>query len=503
MAVQFDNTYAALPERFFARVRPVPVAAPEAIRVNRALAERLGFDPAWLAREEGAAFGAGNLILPGCEPIAMVYGGHQFGNWAGRLGDGRAVLLGEVVTQDGARFDVQLKGSGPTPFSRGGDGRAPLGPVLREYIVSEAMAALGIPTTRALMATTSGELVQRQRPEPGGVLVRVASSHVRIGTFEYFAAQGDADAIQQLVAYVAARHYPDLALLRDEKGKVGIEGLVALLEAYSRRLAALVAQWQLVGFIHGVMNTDNMLLSGETIDYGPCAFMDAYDPATVFSSIDRQGRYAWGNQPRIAQWNLSRLAVALLGATGADESAWADAQQVIDAFPRHFSDAYADGMRAKLGLVSAQDEDWPLFEDLLDLMHEEGADYTLTFVRLAELVEPAHSDARRAGVEELGALAQALESWVERWRARINIDAEALKPGARLARMRAANPVVIPRNHRVNAAIDAAVRDADFSAFHALVDRLQTPFTWCQASCDALLSPPEPHERIDQTFCGT
>jgi uncharacterized protein YdiU (UPF0061 family) len=487
MKLRFDNTYAALPERFYSRLNPEPVSTPHTVRVNDALAEQLGFDPEWLASQKGAEFAVGNHIVDGADPIATVYGGHQFGNWAGRLGDGRALLLGEVIDQDGQRFDVQLKGSGRTPYSRRGDGRSPLGPVLREYIVSEAMAALGIPTTRALVAATTGEQVRREAMLPGGVLVRVAKSHIRIGTFQYFASQDDPEAIELLAEHVIERHYPDLE----------DASLVDLLRAVAERQAKLVAQWQLVGFIHGVMNTDNMLLSGQTIDYGPCAFMNEYDPETVYSSIDRHGRYAYGNQPRIAQWNLSRLAQARLNPTDADDQAWEAAQEIVDAFPDMFREAYGKGMARKLGLQQWREEDWPLGEDLLELMYETGSDYTLTFVRLSELVGSGSEDKR---LSELGTLPEAFDPWVERWRSRL--DDESSSPTERREMMRSKNPICIPRNHLVDAAITAAVESDDFSRFHELVDVLACPYEY-DASQGEFCRPPTPDQRVDATFCGT
>jgi uncharacterized protein YdiU (UPF0061 family) len=487
MKPRFDNTYAALPNRFYSRLNPEPVSSPQTIRVNDALAERLGFDADWLATEEGAEFAVGNRVIEGSDPIATVYGGHQFGNWAGRLGDGRALLLGEVLDQNDERFDVQLKGSGRTPYSRRGDGRSPLGPVLREYIVSEAMAALGIPTTRALVAATTGEQVRRETTLPGGVLVRVAKSHIRIGTFQYFASQDDPEAIEQLANYVVERHY---SALEDPS-------LVDLLRAVAARQAELVAQWQLVGFIHGVMNTDNMLLSGETIDYGPCAFLNEYDPETVYSSIDRMGRYAFGNQPRIAQWNLSRLAQALLGPTDADDAAWEEAQEVIDEFPDMFREAYGQGMARKLGLREFGEDDWPLVEDLLELMYETESDYTLTFLRLSELVEPGSEEGR---VPDLDPLPEAFDPWLERWRARMDDDSSSAADRAEM--MRSENPVFIARNHLVNEAIEAAVSDDDFSKFHELVDVLASPYDY-QPSKGGFALPPEPDQRVQATFCGT
>src|SRR6195952_2655629 len=346
----FDNSYTALPENFFARVAPTPVIAPRLIKLNRLLAVHLGLDPDWLSSPEGAEILSGKRVPDGADPIAMAYAGHQFGHFVPQLGDGRAILLGEVIDADGVRRDIQLKGSGPTPFSRRGDGRAALGPVLREYIVSETMAALGIPTTRSLAAVVTGESVLRETPLPGAVLTRVASSHIRVGTFQFFAARGDTEGVRRLADHVIDRHYPDIATAERRYR--------ALLDAAIARQAELVARWLLVGFIHGVMNTDNTSISGETIDYGPCAFMDTYDPATVFSSIDEQGRYAYGNQPRMALWNLTRFAECLLPLfSGDQEKAVAEAQSALGNFAEKFDAAYYAGLRRKLGLFTAHDDD--------------------------------------------------------------------------------------------------------------------------------------------------
>ncbi|MBD0272833.1 MAG: YdiU family protein, partial [Acetobacteraceae bacterium] len=353
----FDNTYARLPERFFARLGPTPVAAPRLVRVNAGLAERLGLDPERLAGPEGVEILAGNRVPEGAEPVALAYAGHQFGHFVPQLGDGRAILLGEVVGRDGLRRDVQLKGSGPTPFSRRGDGRAALGPVLREYVVSEAMAALGIPTTRSLAAVATGEPVFRETALPGAVLARVASSHIRVGTFQYFAARGDEEAVRLLADYALSRHYPEAAAGNRHR---------ALLDAVVARQAELVARWLLVGFVHGVMNTDNTSIAGETIDYGPCAFLDAYDPAMVFSSIDRVGRYAYGQQPRVAQWNLARLAECLLPLLGEDQDrASASAEEALAAFAPRFEAAYFGGVQRKIGLSTQREGDAELAQDLL------------------------------------------------------------------------------------------------------------------------------------------
>src|ERR1700738_1937972 len=380
----FDNSYACLPDRFFARLRPTPVAAPRLVRLNKKLAWHLGLDPGKLAAPEGVEILAGNRVPKRGEPLAMAYAGHQFGTFVPQLGDGRAILLGEVIDRDGVRRDIQLKGSGPTPFSRRGDGRAALGPVLREYIVSEAMAALGIPTTRALAAVTTGETVLRETALPGAVLTRIASSHIRVGTFQYFAARGDTEGVRQLADHVIARHYPEAA---DAERRYH-----ALLQGVIARQAELVARWLLIGFIHGVMNTDNTSISGETIDYGPCAFMDQYDPATVFSSIDEQGRYAYGNQPRIALWNLTRLAECLLPLLNeTQDKAIEEAQAALGEFIEKFDTAYQAGLRSKLGLFTAQEDDRALAQDLLDAMANNQADFTLTFRRLSDAaLDPAN-----------------------------------------------------------------------------------------------------------------
>src|SRR6202051_3301600 len=384
----FDNSYARLPERFYARVNPTPVAVPGLIKVNAALARSLGLDPDQLAGPHGVEILAGNRVAKGSEPVALAYAGHQFGHFVPQLGDGRANLLGEVLGRDGVRYDVQLKGSGRTPFSRRGDGRAALGPVLREYIVSEAMAALGVPTTRALAAITTGERVFRETVLPGAVLTRVAASHLRVGTFQYFAAQGDAEATRILADYAIARHFPGAA-----KGK---QPHRALLDGVIARQAQLVAQWMLVGFIHGVMNTDNTSLSGETIDYGPCAFLEAYDPAKVFSSIDHYGRYAYGNQPTAMHWNLARLAEALLPVLeqemGDAEAALAAAKESLTAFGPQFEAARAAGLRRKLGFVTEREGDGELAVDLLKRMAENRADFTLTFRRLCAAAEGPEGD---------------------------------------------------------------------------------------------------------------
>jgi len=479
--IAFDNTYARLPDRFYARLTPAPASRPSLIRLNAPLAEALGLDPGWLASPEGVAVLAGAAAPPGAEPLAMAYAGHQFGGFSPQLGDGRAMLLGEIVAPDGARRDIHLKGSGPTPFARRGDGRAALGPVLRELLVAEAMHALGVPTTRSLAAVATGDLVHRETPLPGAVLTRVAASHLRVGTFEYFHARRDVEALRALADYAIARHQPDAA---------GADNpALALLEGVIARQAALIARWQTVGFIHGVMNTDNMTISGETIDYGPCAFMDGYDPATVFSSIDHGGRYAYGNQPRIGMWNLARLAQALLPLMGADEdAAVARAQAALDAYPGLYHRAWTEGMRAKLGLATAREGDADLATALLSAMAEARADFTLTFRALCD-----GAGAARAQFPDPAAF----DVWAAAWAARL--DGEPAD--ARQARMRAANPAFIPRNHRVEAALTAALA-GDLGPFDRLAAVLARPFDDQPGAAD-LAQPPAPHEVVPATFCGT
>src|SRR5713101_7387848 len=486
----FENTYARLPDRFYARVVPTPVRAPRLIRVNTELALNLGLDPDWLAGPEGLEVLAGRAVPEAAEPIAMAYAGHQFGHFVPQLGDGRAILLGEVIDQQGVRRDVQLKGSGRTPFSRAGDGRAALGPVLREYVVSEAMAALGIPTTRSLAAVVTGETVARETPLPGAVLTRVATSHIRVGTFQYFAARGDIEGVRRLADHAIGRHYPQLVNAE--------RPYHALLEGVIARQADLVARWLLVGFIHGVMNTDNSSISGETIDYGPCAFMDEYNPATVFSSIDEQGRYAYANQPRIALWNLTRLAECLLPLfSDQQDKAIEEAQLALGGFAEAFTAAYQAGLRNKLGLFTARDDDPALAQDLLDAMAKNHADFTLTFRRLSDAALDPGGDAE---VRQLFADSGAYDEWAARWRQRISDEPQ--DPVARQAAMRTVNPAFIPRNHLIEAVIDAAVNRDDFAPFEELLVVLSKPYQ-DQPTLAGYAQPPEPHQRVLQTFCGT
>ncbi len=486
----FENSYARLPERFYARLAPTQVRAPRLVKLNEALAQELGFDPAYLASPEGVEILAGNRVPGGAEPIAMAYAGHQFGGFSPQLGDGRAILLGEVIDRTGNRRDVQLKGSGPTPYSRRGDGRAALGPVLREYIIGEAMYAFGIPTTRALAAVTTGEPVMREKALPGAVLTRVAASHIRVGTFQYFAARSDVEGLKALTEYVIQRHYPDLA---------GSENpAAALLTRVLDNQAELIARWMLVGFIHGVMNTDNMAISGETIDYGPCAFMDTFDPATVYSSIDEHGRYAYGNQPLVGRWNITRLAEALLTLIADDsETAIAIAQKIIDTYPEKFEAAYVAGFRRKLGLLEARDEDPLLVKQFMDVMAAGKADFTLTFRGLSEAAGDPAADAK---VRALFDDAAAFDAWAVTWRARLAL--EGGDPTARLAAMKAVNPAFIPRNHLVEEALTAAVEGGDLAPFEKLLSVLARPFD-DQPDVPEYALPPRPEQVVRATFCGT
>jgi uncharacterized protein YdiU (UPF0061 family) len=482
---RFDNSYARLPEALHSRVGPVPVPRPGLAVLNERLAGDLGLD-AGVLRESGAEIFAGNRIPEGAEPLAQAYAGHQFGHFT-NLGDGRAVLLGEQITPGGGRFDIQLKGSGRTPYSRRGDGRAALGPMLREYIMSEAMHALGIPTTRSLAVAVTGEQIMREELLPGAVLTRVAASHIRVGTFEYANALGDRAALEALARYTLARHYPE---------SVGAGNpALALFDAVLERQAKLVAQWVCVGFVHGVMNTDNMALSGETIDYGPCAFLDVYDPAAVFSSIDRAGRYAYANQPNIAHWNLARLAEALLPLIDEDKDrAVARAGEALGRFPESFRRHYLSGLRAKLGLLTKEDDDFALAREFLDGLKEAKADFTNSFVALTRSAETG----RRENLPWSGD-GTALSSWQAKWEARLARQQKSRDEVA--AVMRRANPFVIPRNHRVEEALGAAVA-GDFAVMQRLLDVLADPFTETEAHWPYREAPPAGSAAY-RTFCGT
>jgi uncharacterized protein YdiU (UPF0061 family) len=479
---RFDNSYARLPGTFHSRVNPTPVAAPEPVLLNQPLARFLGLDPDTLRHPDAAKIFAGNQVPPGAVPIAQAYAGHQFGNLT-RLGDGRAILLGEQLTPAGGRFDIQWKGAGPTPYSRRGDGRAALGPMLREYIISEAMHALGIPTTRSLAVAATGEPVYRERPLPGAVLTRVAASHIRVGTFEYFAATGDFDSLRALTRYTIERHFPNRA--ESENPALG------LLEDMMERQASLIAQWMRVGFVHGVMNTDNMALSGETIDYGPCAFIDAYDPSAVFSSIDHDGRYAFGQQPGIAAWNLTRFAEALLPVLHPEtDRAVTLANDLLETFGERFRRQWLSAMRGKLGLFAPDPEDESLIEELLRWMHATRADHTHTFRNLRPVSAPesaAHTD-------------PTLAAWQRRWIARLARQPQSPAEVSQL--MNTHNPVVIPRNHEVEAVLTAATARNDLAPLGKLLASLAKPYEDA-GQPDALKNPPPSGTPKCQTFCGT
>ena len=463
--IAFDNSFARLPGRMFTSQAPTPVAAPVMLARNDDLAALLGIDPAWLSTPEALAIFAGNVVPDGAAPLAQLYAGHQFGNWNPQLGDGRAILLGEVVGADGIRRDIQLKGSGPTPYSRSGDGRAWLGPVLREYLVSEAMAAMGVPTTRALFAAATGEAVHRETALPGAMLTRVAQSHIRVGTFQVHAARQDTEALRALANHVIARHAPDA------------DGIPGLLDAVVAGQARLIARWMGLGFIHGVMNTDNMAVSGETIDYGPCAFMDSYDPATVFSSIDRMGRYAYANQPGIALWNLAQFATALIPLMPDQDAAIEDFTQRINRFGDLYQSEWVKVFGAKIGLADPTPDDADLIQSLLTRMAQEKLDFTQTFANLDEATDSPTFTAWRA-------------DWIAR------------RAPDHVAIMARTNPQVIPRNHRIEQVIAAAVA-GDMSPFHTLLSVVTQPFAPLDATRAPYALPPSPQEVVPATFCGT
>ncbi len=477
--ILFKNSYARLPEHFYTRQDPTQVPDPELICINSALATELSIDAEWLESAAGLDVLSGNTVLEGAEPLAQVYAGHQFGGYTPRLGDGRAVLLGEVLNQKGERRDIQLKGSGRTAFSRGGDGKSALGPVIREYIVSEAMHALGVPTTRALAAVTTGERVRRQEgPLAGGVFTRVASSHIRVGTFQYFYAQNDVDAVRVLADYTIERHYPEVA---DSP-----ESYLNFLKRVMQAQAELIAQWMSYGFIHGVMNTDNSAVSGETIDYGPCAFMDAFHPQCVFSSIDTGGRYAWGNQPNIGLWNMSRLAETLVPLIDEDmEKGVEKVEAVLAEFPTYFGRCYNSRFRKKLGLPDEGADE--LIKSCLGLLANQEVDFTLFFRHLTYVAAGGDT----AELSEMFSDQKPFLRWFEQWQELASCKEQ----------MSEVNPIFIPRNHRVEEAIQAAYA-GDYAPFHRLVKVLQTPFTECDEHHD-LENPPLPEERVSETFCGT
>ncbi|MCM3712550.1 YdiU family protein [Alkalihalobacillus oceani] len=478
-----DNSYARLPESFFTQLTPSPVSSPELVIFNDSLASALGFQSKELQSKEGIEIFAGNKMPETAYPLAQAYAGHQFGHFT-MLGDGRALLIGEQLTPAGERVDIQLKGSGRTPFSRGGDGRAALGPMLREYVISEAMHALGIPTTRSLAVVATGEVVYRETELPGAVLTRVAASHLRVGTFQYAARWGSKKDLQALADYAWDRHFSDLPAVQNR--------YLSLLQQVAARQAQLIAKWQLAGFIHGVMNTDNMTISGETIDYGPCAFMDTFDPKTVFSSIDVQGRYAYGNQPRIGEWNLARFAEALLPLLDDDEQAAVDqAQDVISNFASQFRQEWLNGMRAKLGITNEEKQDISLVEDLLGMMQQEKADYTNTF-RALTLGEYPADTALFAG--------SAFKQWEERWQSRLGRQTCPEAESKQL--MKRHNPAIIPRNHLVEEALAAAVDHGDYDVLHRLLAALADPYAYSPEQTAYAVLPPPPSQPY-QTYCGT
>ena len=484
----FDNSYQNLPQDFFERINPVPVKDPQLIIFNNDLGRSLGIDQK-INKKELANIFSGNEILKGSSPIALAYAGHQFGNFVNQLGDGRAVLLGEVSTPNQERFDMQLKGSGQTRFSRQGDGRSPLGPVIREYVVSEAMNALGIPSTRSLAAVTTGEKVFREVILPGGILTRIAKSHIRVGTFEYFAAQKNTENLKTLADYTIKRHFLSL--------KDVANPYLSLLEIVSERQIELISKWMGVGFIHGVMNTDNTSIVGETIDYGPCAFMDEYNPSTVFSSIDAQGRYAFGNQPLIAQWNMACFANSLLGLIDKDtEKATSKAQKVINNFPNKMSEAVMSVMCKKIGLDSTKTNSQEALTKLLRIMLDNKSDYTLTFRYLSEIIKGKRDSSFKQQFLEHNQIS----NWLKEWKELIK-DQDLAKKEIVLS-MESSNPVFIPRNHLVERAIEAAVEINDFSEMKTLLTILSNPYEE-QSKYGEYMKPPKPLEVVHQTFCGT
>ena len=484
----FDNSYQNLPQDFFERINPVPVKDPQLIIFNNDLGKSLGIDQK-INKKELANIFSGNEILKGSSPIALAYAGHQYGNFVNQLGDGRAVLLGEVSTPNQERFDMQLKGSGQTRFSRQGDGRSPLGPVIREYVVSEAMNALGIPSTRSLAAVTTGEKVFREVFLPGGILTRIAKSHIRVGTFEYFAAQKNTENLKTLADYTIKRHFPSL--------KDVANPYLSLLEIVSERQIELISKWMGVGFIHGVMNTDNTSIVGETIDYGPCAFMDEYNPSTVFSSIDAHGRYAFGNQPLIAQWNMACFANSLLGLIDKDtEKATDKAQKVINNFPNKMSEALMSVMCKKIGLDSTKTNSQETLTKLLRIMLDNKSDYTLTFRYLSEIIKGKRDSLFKQQFLEH----KQISNWLKEWKELIK-DQNLAKKEIALS-MESSNPVFIPRNHLVERAIEAAVENNDFSEMKTLLTILSKPYEE-QSKYGEYMKPPKPLEVVHQTFCGT
>lgn len=494
--IPFNNSYIKLGKDFYTRTHPTPVLKPEIFQFNDELANELGLSPTLSNKPD---LFSGNQIINGSEPLAMAYAGHQFGGFSPQLGDGRAIQLGEVISPNtGVRYDLQLKGSGPTPFSRNGDGRSSLGPVLREYLLSETMEKLGVPTTRALAAVTTGEQVARTRLLPGAILTRVATSFIRVGTFQYFSSKQNEMAIKKLADYLIERNFSHI----EKDG----QPYLTLLNAIIDRQALLIAKWMQFGFIHGVMNTDNMSIVGETIDYGPCAFMDSFNHLQVYSSIDHQSRYAYSNQPSIGQWNLIRLAECLLPLLSDDrKTAVSIAEGALNTYSDRYQEYWLSGMRSKLGLSLADDSDKELIENLLNIMNESQADFTLTFYYLSLLdgnegTETTTTTANDGKITELFANAIEIKQWLKQWRTRVSM--EIASNDERQARMQTINPIYIPRNHQVEAAIRAAEDYEDFSVFYQLYEALQKPFEK-QAGQDKYMLPPKTNEVVQQTFCGT
>jgi len=520
ITIQFDNSYIKLSDDFYQKTKPTLVTNPQLIKFNQALADELGLsevkvDETSTSQLEAAEYFSGNKLMEGSEPLAMAYAGHQFGGFSAQLGDGRAMLLGEVINLDGIRYDIQLKGSGPTRYSRSGDGRSALGPVLREYIVSETMAKLGVPTTRALAMVTTGEEVARNTLVPGGILTRVATSFVRVGTFQYFSEQGNLPAVKQLADYEIARHFSQKQSKESDDKNVYVSFFSEVVD----RQAKLIAKWMSLGFIHGVMNTDNMSIVGETIDYGPCAFMDEFDYDRVYSSIDSDGRYAYNNQPKIAQWNLVRLAETLLPLFAIEkgnsddlkdnhsdsekEAAVEIAQDILNGYADLYTHYWLAAMRKKIGLSEEKDQDSALVGELLDIMDSNKADFTLVFSNLTELLSHSNIEDDTAQIEKMRGLftsPELFDAWLIKWQKRLA--EESTNNQQQQAIMRSVNPFYIPRNHQIEAAIRAAEDHNDFSIFNNLYDVLQNPFELQQGK-DDYLQPPKPEEVVHQTFCGT
>ena len=487
----FDNTFIKLPKFFFQEIKPEPVKKPELLKLNNQLSSYLNLKIDDLKSDLGISILSGNLVPADSTPIAMAYAGHQFGNFVDQLGDGRAVLLGEIIAKNGKRYDVQLKGSGKTKFSRQGDGRSPLGPVIREYLISEAMHYLGIPTTRSLSILKTGELVEREELEPGGILARVSSSHIRIGTFEFFSARKDLASLRKLADYTIKRHYPEI--LSSKKNKYNL-----LLDRVIISQARLVAQWMNIGFIHGVMNTDNTAVSGETIDYGPCAFMNSYDPMTVYSYIDLQGRYNYGNQPKIMFWNLSKFAEAI--AYLIDENINIANKKIMDSlkiFPDTFSKFWIEGLKKKIGLNLSFKEDIDLVESLFGIMYKEKADFTITFRKLINILDDVDKKIDSPSYCDDINLSS---SWLQKWKQRLQKEKESKE--IILKKMNNLNPIFIPRNHLVEEAINNLVKSNDISLFNELLDIIKNPFS-TKKNKDKFVKPPNKSQEIKNTFCGT